>query len=379
MPHKTGKKLVLVGGGHAHMQTLAAIGNFVRRGHSVTVVAPSPYHYYSGMGPGMLGGTYQPEDIRFATQQQVEKLGGTFVLGRVTRIDPVAGEVELADGGRIPYDVVSCNAGSQVPTSLPITAAEGEGVPIFTVKPIERLWEARQQLLALAIEGPPKVAVIGGGPSAVEIAGNTWRLLREAGHQRPCIRIFAGRKLMGRASEEVRRRVNASLARRHIEVVEPGRVQEIHDGRVVIEGRNNNCKADFIFLAQGIRPAPIFADSGLPVGPDGGLLVNEYLHCPGKSQIFGGGDCIYFEPQPLDKVGVYAVRQNPVLRHNLLAALEGGELRTFAPGGDYLLIYNLGDDTGVLQKRWLIFGGRLAFRIKDYIDRRFMRRFQQHA
>lgn len=378
MPHKTGKKLVLVGGGHAHMQTLAAIDDFVRRGHSVTVVAPSPYHYYSGMGPGMLGGTYQPEDIRFATRQQVEKLGGTFVLGRVTHIDPAAGQVQLADGGRISYDVLSCNAGSQVPTGLPVTAAEGEAVPIFTVKPIERLWEARQQLLALAAAGSPKVAVIGGGPSAVEIAGNTWRLLREAGHQRPSIHIFAGHKLLDRVSEGVRRRVNASLARRHIEVVEPGRVQEIRDGRVVLEGGNNNCRADFIFLALGIRPSAIFADSGLPVGPDGGLLVNEYLHCPGQPQIFGGGDCIYFAPLPLDKVGVYAVRQNPVLRHNLLAALEGGELRSFAPGGDYMLIYNLGDNTGVLEKRWLVFSGRLAFRIKDYIDRRFMRRFQSY-
>ena len=129
-------------------------------------------------------------------------------------------------------------------------------------------------------------------------------------------------------------------------------------------------------MALGIQPSPLFADSGLPAGPDGGLLVNEYLHCPKHPEIFGGGDCIHFAPQPLDKVGVYAVRQNPVLCHNLLASLEGGRLRRFSPGGDYLLIYNLGDGTGILRKRGLIFSGRPAFWLKDYIDRRFMRRFQ---
>ncbi len=48
----------------------------------------------------------------------------------------------------------------------------------------------------------------------------------------------------------------------------------------------------------------------------------------------------------------------------------------FDPGGDYLLIFNLGGASGVLKKRWLEFGGRPAFIIKDYIDRKFMKEFQ---
>ena len=48
------KKLLLAGGGHAHMMTLANLHQFVEKGYEVTVVQPSPHHYYSGMGPGML-------------------------------------------------------------------------------------------------------------------------------------------------------------------------------------------------------------------------------------------------------------------------------------------------------------------------------------
>jgi NADH dehydrogenase FAD-containing subunit len=134
--------------------------------------------------------------------------------------------------------------------------------------------------------------------------------------------------------------------------------------------------ADFIFLAMGVTPSSIFADSGMATGPDGGLRVNRFLQCTQHPDIFGGGDCIYYEDRPLDKVGVYAVRQNPVLLHNIQARLNGTDLTPFDPGGDYLLIFNLGGGVGVLKKRWLTFGGRTAFLVKDTIDRRFMRTFQ---
>jgi hypothetical protein len=36
----------------------------------------------------------------------------------------------------------------------------------------------------------------------------------------------------------------------------------------------------------------------------------------------------------------------------------------------------MGGGKGVLRKNWLTFDGRLAFIIKDYIDRKFMKKFQ---
>jgi NADH dehydrogenase FAD-containing subunit len=367
------KRLVLIGGGHAHMETLANLKNFVSRGHSVSLIAPSPFHYYSGMGPGMLSGIYAPDDIRFATRHVVEKYGGVFVPGRAVRIDPDLKTVLLSDGSSIPYDVLSCNVGSFVPQTIPVSDTE---CPIFSVKPIEKLLDARKLLLSLAETSKIQIAVVGGGPSALEIAGNTWRLLRDSGGQSPSIKIFAGRRFMERAPEAVHRRVRTSLDRRNIEILEPACVEEIRDGKVVLDS-GAAYGADFLFMAVGIKPSPLFADSGLPVGPDGGLQVNEFLQCPAHPEIFGGGDCIHFAPQPLDKVGVYSVRQNPVLCQNLLVALEGGgSLRRFDPGGAYLLIYNLGDGTGVLHKKWFEFNGRLAFRIKNYIDRKFMKKFQ---
>lgn len=367
-----GKELILVGGGHAHMVTLANLQTFVDQGHSVTVVGPSDYHYYSGMGPGMLGGVYRPEEIRFATRRVVENRGATFIRDKAVGIDPQQRLLHLESGATRPYDVISFNAGSFVPRP-PVIDSDLE---IYSVKPIVWLQEARDRLLQLFGEREITITIVGGGPSAAEVAGNVWSLARAHGTHPPIIRILAGQQgFMARFPAAIRRRAEGLLAKRGIEVVAAGYVKEIRGRRVMLQS-GQGYASDFVFLALGVRPAPFFAESGLPTGPDGGLLVNEFLQCPTYPEIFGGGDCIHFQPQPLDKVGVYAVRQNPVLCHNLLAALAGTPLQPFAPGGGYLLIFNLGDRHGILRKGRLLFGGRLAFRIKDYIDRRFMRKFQ---
>jgi NADH dehydrogenase FAD-containing subunit len=365
------KHLVLAGGGHAHMEALSNLQRFIEKGCRVTVIQPSEHHYYSGMGPGMLGMTYTPDEIRFATRRVVEKAGGTFVLGRIDTINAAAGRVHLETGESISYDLISCNLGSQVPQSMIAGVLED----IYLVKPIERLLEAQRRIIEIASRREPAVGIVGGGPSAVEIAGNVWRLARGPGLHPASIRILTKTTVMPHHPEGVRAKALASLKGRGIEIVENCDVREIRTGRVAAAS-GRTYELDIIFVAVGVKPSQVFLKSGIPAGPDGGLLVNRHLQSTAHPNMFGGGDCIHFQDAPLDKVGVYAVRQNPVICHNLMAALEGKALRTFDPKGDYLLIFNLGDGTGIFYKRPILFGGRLAFAIKDHIDRKFMRRFQ---
>lgn len=366
------KQLVLIGGGHAHMVTLARLETFVEQGVDVTVIQPSEYHYYSGMGPGMLGGTYKADDIRFATRQLVEAKGAEFILGKAARIDPDKQVVYLEDSEvELPYDVLSCNAGSYVPDTL----FSDRGEHVFTSKPIEELQRAQAAILSLAAEKEIKIAVIGSGPSAIEIAGNIHQLCREKSTIPPKTQLFSGRTFMAGRPEKVKKLTRDILQNKGVEILECGRVEKV-SGRVITMESGESFDADLIFPAVGVKPSKIFALSGLAMGPDGGLLVNDYLQSVDYGNIFGGGDCIYFQSQPLDKVGVYAVRQNPVLYNNLLSQLSGKQLKTFDPGGKYLLIYNLGDGEGVLSKWFITFGGKLAFRLKDYIDRKFIKAFQ---
>ena len=365
------KRLVLAGGGHAHMMAMVHLGGFVEKGHDVTVIGPSEHHYYSGMGPGMLGGTYHPEDIRFAIRHLVEKNGGSFRIGNVVRIDADARIVHLDNGESIHYDILSCNLGSHV--NLDIVKGDPSG--IYTVKPIERLMAAREEILSRGTLFPISIGIVGGGPSAVEIAGNVHRLAQSPGMKTTSIKILTRGGIMPHHPKGIRNRALASLKNRGIDILENCTVQEVSTG-IVAESSGTHHEFDIIFLASGVQPNRVFRDSGIETGPDGGLLVNQHLQHKRHPEIFGGGDCICFEDSPLDKVGVFAVRQNPVLLHNLMASLEDEDLKAFDPGGSYLLIFNLGDGTGIFHKWFVRFGGAPAFRIKDYIDRKFMRTFQ---
>lgn len=365
------KRLVLAGGGHAHMMLLANLGDIIAKGHQVTVVQPSDYHYYSGMGPGMLSTFYSPDDIRFHTRFVVERQGAEFIRAKATKIDAKNNTLHTDSGEQLAYDTLSCNVGSFVP----FTNIEGDSANIYSAKPIERLLEAQQSIIDFCASGSISIAVIGGGPAAVELAGNALHLAKTTGCADIKITLFAGKKMMADFSTSIQDIIRKTFTKRGITVDESAYVEKIDDGKIILENGEQH-DAEVIFLATGVKPSPLFSVSGLATGPDGGLLVNSYLQSTEQSNIFGGGDCIYHSPDPLAKVGVYAVRENPVLLHNIVASLEGTELKKFDPGGNYLLIFNLGEKNGALQKGPIVWGGKSSFTIKDYIDRKFMRQFQ---
>ncbi len=106
------------------------------------------------------------------------------------------------------------------------------------------------------------------------------------------------------------------------------------------------------------------------------MRVNAFLQSVTHPEIFGAGDGICFGEECLPRIGVFAVRQGPVLQRNLLAFLRSEALEEFKPQKNYLLILNLGDGTGLLTYGSWTLRGRWAFWFKDWLDRRFLRRFQ---
>lgn len=367
-----GKHLVFVGGGHAHLTSLKDLSSFRKRGHQVTLISSSPYHYYSGMGPGLLSGTYHPWEVRFHIKKLAEDQGATFIRDKVIKIDPNQHLLSLSAGVKVNYDIVSFNTGSEVPVESLTTTPQDN---IVTVKPIVNLFKARPIILdAIRRNKALNLVVVGGGPAGVEVSGNLWRLLHE-NRGKGEITVIGGRRLMGDAPDRVRYLVLKSLMRRGLQVVEGTHVKAI-ENRMVSLSDGRRVAFDITFLAIGIRPSSLFRDSGLPTSTDGGLLVNSHLQSVTYTDIFGGGDCISLKGHSLAKVGVYAVRENPILYHNLLAALEGGKMLTFKPQKHFLLIFNMGDGNGIFWKKSWAWESRFAFLLKDYIDRRFMKKFQ---
>ncbi|MDP2842345.1 MAG: hypothetical protein Q8O06_01725, partial [Acetobacterium sp.] len=109
----------------------------------------------------------------------------------------------------------------------------------------------------------------------------------------------------------------------------------------------------------------------------GYLLVEPSLQAVGHPNIFGAGDCIAFKDYDyVKKAGVYAIREAPFLWQNLCNSLAGKPLVSYRPQKSYLAIINQGDRCGLLSYGGLVLKGRLVWRLKDRIDRRFMATYQ---
>jgi len=166
-----------------------------------------------------------------------------------------------------------------------------------------------------------------------------------------------------------------SLKERGITVIEKASLRSLEKG-IASLSNGATLAFDIAFLATGVKPPAVFRDSGLETGNDDGLLVNDSLQSVSHPEIFGGGDCISLKDHPLPKVGVHAVKENTILYNNLLTMIEGGELLTYTPQKNYLLIFNLGNGRGLLWRNPFVIDGRPVFWLKNYIDRKFMRKFQ---
>ena len=151
-----GKHLVLVGGGHAHLTVLLNLATYVERVHRVTLIGPSPYHYYSGMGPGLLSGIYRPQDVRLHVKKMAEDRGARFLEDRVVRINPGQRALDLQSGKHGAYDIVSFNTGSEVPLSGLVAERQDNIVP---VKPVFNLLQAQRLIVRSLKERPLSISL----------------------------------------------------------------------------------------------------------------------------------------------------------------------------------------------------------------------------
>ena len=76
------------------------------------------------------------------------------------------------------------------------------------------------------------------------------------------------------------------------------------------------------------------------------------------------------------KAGVYAVRQAPVLYQNLARMIAGKALLPYHPQTNFLKLINLGTGQAIAEYKGLATKGRLAWKLKDWVDRRFIQQFQ---
>ena len=112
--HEKEQHLVLIGGGHAHIQVIKSLNKFKRPKHvKVTLIDMQQSAVYSGMVPGCISGLYEFEEALIKLEPLAKWSGIQFIQGEVTDVDPDARVVILQDGSSLEYDVLSIDIGSR--------------------------------------------------------------------------------------------------------------------------------------------------------------------------------------------------------------------------------------------------------------------------
>jgi selenide,water dikinase len=352
------RDLLLIGGGHAHAIALRRWGMAPLPGARVTLVNPDPSVLYTGMLPGYVAGHYAWDDLAIDLVKLARFAGARLVLDAVTGLDLVARRASLARRPPIEFDVVSINLGV---TSEVGERFNGRATPAKPMRAFAAAWDAFIAAVR-AGEKPPTAAVIGGGVGGVELAmAMAHRLRVEAAGAPVSVTLIENQpRIVPRAGAVARALLTSSLERSGVRTL---------TGAACEEARS----AAFIAEAAGARPAPWLGGTGLTL-ESGFIVVDRALRSVSHQHVFAVGDAAAMQGALREKAGVYAVRQGPVLYHNLRAALSGANLRDFRPQGDHLKLVSLGRKSAVAEKWGLALRSPALWAWKDLIDRRFMRR-----
>jgi pyridine nucleotide-disulfide oxidoreductase family protein len=370
------KQLVLVGGGHAHALVLRILIDEPEPDIALTLVAPERLSPYSGMLPGHIAGLYTRDEMHIDLVRLAQRLGARFVADKAVAFDGAGRTVTLAGGEVIDYDVLSIDIG----ITPDIAAIEGADEHALAVKPIGDLLEKIDRLIASARKpgGPKRFAIVGGGAAGICLAFALAARLRADGGDRQgfsFVVVTAG-ELLPEVNALARRLVRRALKRRGIELATHSRVRSIDaDGLALEDGEA--IAADAVLVTSHAMAPPVLANGDLALDDRGFLAIDETLRVIGQDAVFAAGDCATMIDHPRPKAGVFAVRQGEPLAANLRAALRGEPLRRHVPQKDWLMLIASADGRAIASRgAWFAYGGRLAWWLKDRIDRRFMELFR---
>jgi pyridine nucleotide-disulfide oxidoreductase family protein len=363
-------RLILAGGGHAHLIVLEYLARHPQKGLDIVIATPSPWQYYSGMLPGLIAGRYREEDCRIDIGKLAAKAGVPLILEAVTAIDADRNIVFLSGGREMPYDLLSLDIGSETDAGW----FANFSVKLLPAKPLDAFITRWQDLVASAkAEGTVQLTVVGGGAAGVELALATKTALDRTSVKAVVSLVTSPSGVLAAHGDRARRLARGALARCGISVHE-GRATAHPDGVSLSDGSMLN--ADFVIAATGARPVSWLSHSKLALDRQGFVLVDDTHRSVSHPNLFAAGDVASRSDVTLERSGVHAVRAAPVLARNLIAASRGEALKPYNPRKRSLYILATGRDSAIASWGALSVEGKWVWRWKDHIDRSFIDRFK---
>ncbi len=356
------RDLVLIGGGHTHALVLRGLAMKPIPGVRLTLINPEPTAPYSGMLPGHVAGHYTRRALEIDLVRLARAAGARLVLDRAIGFDRAAGRVVLQNRSPVSYDVAALDIG--ITSDLPLLPGFTEhAVPAKPLGPMAARWETH-----VAAKSPGPVIILGGGVAGVELAlAYAHRLAGRAS-----VTVIDRGAFVEELSSKTRHTLLTALTEAGVHMRPNTNVTEIAADHVVLES-GDTVPCALVIGAAGAKAQDWLQDTGLDL-ESGFVSVDKDLKSSDPT-IFATGDCAHMRDTPRPKAGVFAVRQAPVLLHNLRADLTGGHRKPYVPQRDYLKLISLGSKRAVADKAGFRVAGRVLWKLKDKIDQDFMAKF----
>ena len=378
-PTPIARDLVLVGGGHSHITVLKRFGMKPVPGAQLTLVCRDVHTPYSGMLPGLIAGHYSFDEAHIDLRKLAMFSSARFIHDEVVGLDPGRRELRFSNRPPIRYDLLSLNIGS-TPGTGEVPGAGEFAVPVKPISEFLPRWSALLRRVE-SLDRPPRIAVVGAGAGGVELALSIQRRIsdRFASLDRsgaPEIHLFgASPTIMPTHSRGARARFRRILAERGVAVHLGSPVSAVVQGGLHTDV-GPPARFDEVVWVTNASAARWLAESGVAVSREGFALVDETLRSVSHSEVFAAGDIAAVDAHPREKAGVFAVRQGRPLEENLRRSLWGRPLRPFRPQRRFLSLVSTGDRYAVASRGIWSAEGRWAWKWKDWIDRRFMAKYQ---
>ena len=315
------------------------------------------------MLPGLVAGVYPWDDIHIDLARLAAFAGARFVAAEATGLDLEQHQVTFEDRPPLRYDVLAINTGG-------VPGEDFASSFVTPVKPIGRFLPVWGELVE-DIEGVQHLTIVGAGAGGVELA-----LAIGHGSRFVCTVVDTGDEPLAAFPTTARRRVAKAMRDRGIELLTGFEVTDADAGNIfAADGRH--LQTDHVLWVTGVEAPAWPAQAGLATDANGFIAVNDALQSISHPDVFAAGDVAGQVGQERPKSGVYAVRQGPALAANVRRHAVERPLRRFRAQRHALAIIGLGVGNAVASRGSWAASGPWVWRLKQWIDRRFMRKFNE--
>ncbi|MEP5938440.1 MAG: FAD-dependent oxidoreductase [Erythrobacter sp.] len=372
------KRIVLAGGGHAHLAVLADWLSHPSANEDRALVTPAERSAYSGMLPGWMAGIYPEAEIFIPVAKLARKAGARVILASVEGLDADRRSLKLSGGEELDFDLLSLATGGQVHAAgfLPAPQSSQTG-DVLSVRPVETFVQQWQEFVERVPEiDCPSATIIGGGAGGVELAMAAAARMKSLGQKCEIALVTPEEGFLDGHSAKVRDLARKALSDRGI-TIHWAKAHSKAGGLALDNG--TQLSPDVTILATGSRPQGWLSQSGLECNSDGYVRVGPTMQSASHPSIFAAGDIVERTDRYLERSGVHAVKAGPILASNLRAMMADGALKTYDAREKTLYLLSTSDRNAILSRGGFATMGRSAWWLKDWIDRGFVSRYRHMA